>query len=53
MEKLVRWVAWKLPKPIVYWASIRLIAHATQGQFSNQEVPALGAMDALARWRTS
>uniref|UniRef100_A0A6M3XXP5 Uncharacterized protein n=1 Tax=viral metagenome TaxID=1070528 RepID=A0A6M3XXP5_9ZZZZ len=50
MEKFYRWLAWRLPKQLVMWASIRLIAHATQGEYSNQVVPDLSAMDALKRW---
>lgn len=50
VEKVVRWVAWHLPKDVVYWATIRLIAFATSGEYSNQVVPELGAMEALHRW---
>ncbi len=49
-EKIWIWLAWKLPKPLVMWCSIRLLANATQGKYSNQEVPALLAVDALQRW---
>lgn len=49
-ERLTVWLAWRLPKPLVYWATLRLIAHATQGRYSNQVVPDLSAMDALKRW---
>ena len=49
-EKLQIKVAWILPRWLVYWSSIRLIAHATQGQYSHQIVPELGAMEALKRW---
>lgn len=45
-----KWLAWRLPKRLVYWAAIRLIAFATQGSYSNQIVPDLGAMEALKRW---
>jgi len=45
-----RRLAWAMPKKLVYWASIRLMAHATQGEYSNQIVPDLTAMDALKRW---
>jgi hypothetical protein len=45
-----RWLAWRLPRPLVYWAAIRLIAHATQGAHRTQVVPDLAAMDALQRW---
>ena len=29
-EKLHMWLAWKCPKWLVYWCSIRLLANATQ-----------------------
>lgn len=49
-EKTLYWIAWKLPRGVIYWAAIRLVAHATKGQWSGVEVPALNAMDALERW---
>ena len=52
MENVIRWIAWKLPRRLVMWASVRLMAHATQGEWSSQEVPELLAMDALKRWDT-
>jgi hypothetical protein len=42
--------AWLLPRSIAYWAAIRVMAHASQGQWSNQNVPDLTAVDALKRW---
>lgn len=50
IEKIQLAVAWALPRWLVYWAAIRLMAHATQDQYSNQIVPELTAMDALKRW---
>lgn len=50
LDKLAMWLAWKLPKRLVYFCAVRLAANATQGKYSNQEVPALTAMDALKRW---
>ena len=49
-EKIWIWIAWRLPRELVMWCAVRLGAHATQGQWSNQEVPALSFMDALQRW---
>jgi len=49
-ERAYIWIANHLPRRIVYFAAIRLIAHATQGKWSDQIVPELGAMDALGRW---
>lgn len=48
--KLWTWLAYRLPRPLVYWAAIRLMAHATTGQYRDQVVPDLTAMDALKRW---
>lgn len=42
--------AWELPADVAYWAAIRVIANATQGEYENQIVPELGAMEALSRW---
>jgi len=50
-EKLQLWIVYHLPKWVVYMAAIRLMAHATVGEYSNQVVPELNAMDALKRWR--
>lgn len=52
-EKFVMWVAWHLPKKLVYWCTIRLMAHATTDQYSGQIVPELLAMDVLKRWDTA
>lgn len=49
-DKIYTWLAWRLPRRLVYWASIRLMVAATQGKYSSQIVPDLAAMDALKRW---
>ncbi len=49
-DKLLMKLVWALPRSIVYWASIRLFANATQGDYSDQVVPELTAIDALERW---
>lgn len=48
--KLVMWFVWKLPRWLVYWCAVRLMAHATTGQWGHQVVPELTALDALKRW---
>lgn len=50
MDRIWRKLAWAMPRRLVMWCAIRLIAHATQGQWSNQVVPELFAMDAIDRW---
>lgn len=51
-ERIWTWIAWRLPRPLVKWCAIRLMAHATTGPYSHQIVPELRAMDALQRWVT-
>lgn len=51
-EKMLIWIAWHMPKSLVKWCSIRLLANATQGEYSSQVVPELYAMDALKRWES-
>ena len=50
LERLVRWVAWHLPRYLVMWCYIRVVAYATTGKYGNTVVPELTAMDALRRW---
>lgn len=50
LERLRLALVWMLPRWLVYWCAVRLMAHATTGQHSNQVVPDLTAMDALQRW---
>jgi len=49
-DRMQLWFACRLPRWLVRWAAVRLIAHATTGQFSSTVVPDLTAMDALKRW---
>ena len=51
MEKFWMWIAWRLPKRLIYWAAIRVAARATSGPDSTS-APELLAMDALKRWET-
>lgn len=52
-ENFFRWVAYRLPRELVYWAAIRVMASATIGSHSNQIVPELTAAQALERWGRS
>jgi len=45
-------VAWRLPRYLVYWAAIRLGAHATVGTYGETEPDAMSFMEALRRWET-
>ena len=64
MERFYIWLAWRLPRTLVYWAAIRLGANATQEvylggpEYSLEHqveslacsVPELLFLDALDRW---
>lgn len=52
-ERFVMKLVYVLPRSLVYWCAIRLIANATTGIHENQVVPELTAMDALKRWETA
>lgn len=47
-DRLARYLAWLLPRRLVYWSSVRLFAQATGGPWSRQQ--AVTVVDALARW---
>ena len=50
-DKFFLWLAWKVPKKLVYFCAVRLIASATTGKYSNTVVPELTATDAVDRWK--
>lgn len=49
-ERHAMWIAWHLPRWLVYWAAIRLMAHATTGQYGSTDPSSLSVMTALKRW---
>jgi hypothetical protein len=50
MERFWVWLAWRLPRRLTYWASIRLLSAATCGKWENESPSGLLAKDALNRW---
>lgn len=49
-HKFWMWLAWRLPRNLVYMAAIRLVAHATTGEYADTVVPEITAMEAVKRW---
>jgi hypothetical protein len=49
-ERLAIKLAWLLPERLVMWCAYRVAAHATQGEWSNENACEVGMMDALGRW---
>jgi hypothetical protein len=48
--KLVMAFVWSLPRGLVYWCFIRIMAYSTTGKYGDTVVPELTGMDALQRW---
>lgn len=49
-ERLLTWAAWKLPRGLVKWCYVRVVAHATTGRYGDTVLPELTVTDALNRW---
>ena len=58
-EKLVTWFIWHLPRRLIYWATIRLFAHATTipdwretgpAAFEKEYPDTIDLWTALKRW---
>jgi len=49
-DKLSRWIARKLPRRVVYFATLRLIAYATTGKYAQMGISGLYAIVAVDRW---
>lgn len=47
---IAAWLAYSLPRRVVYHAVIRAWAHATTGPWSHVEAPAATALEVLERW---
>ncbi len=50
---LPQWIAWKLPRRVVYFAYIRLHAAATTGRFSNRTPDEVTWSEAVKAWEAN
>lgn len=50
IDKILVWLAWRLPRKIVYFAAIRLMSSATVGKYADSALSKLLAEDALRQW---
>ncbi len=54
IERAKEWlaiqIAYALPRRLVLWCAVRLAVHASSGPYSDEPVPDLKVIDALARW---
>lgn len=49
-DRLAAAIANRLPRRVVYWATIRVGVHATTGPWSDCEVPGVTLPEILTRW---
>ena len=49
-ERFWLWLAWALPRKLVYFAGIRLWSNATTEQWSHIAVPDVMMDEAIQRW---
>lgn len=49
-NQVAKWVAYRLSRRVVYWAAIRLGAHASTGKWSTTMATDMTFFDALERW---
>ena len=50
IERLQVWLVWRLPRWLIYWATIRLWAHATTGRWSHETPVGMEVNEVLKRW---
>jgi len=48
--KLWYWLVERLPKRLIYFCFMRVMAHSTTGKYGNTIVPELSGMDAIKRY---
>lgn len=49
MEKLKMWVVWRLPKWVIYWATVRCITSASS-KMPDRELPTITGAEAIKLW---
>ena len=52
-DKVWMWIAWHLPKELVKWCAIRLMAHATTGQYGQVNTTKTTIIESLQRWEAA
>ena len=50
LNQIIWAIVWALPKRVIYVAGIRMIAHATTGQYAQTDTGDIRAMTCLRRW---
>ena len=50
-ERILMWIAWKVPKPLARWVFVRVAIFGTVGKYSSTVLPEPTIVDALKRWK--
>lgn len=53
LEKILTWIAWHLPRVVIYWAGVRLWTYASWGKWRNECPTSITISTALDRWKQS
>lgn len=51
IDRILSWLAWKLPRRLAYWCAMRVGVNASSGAWSGVVVPSVTVLEALERWR--
>ena len=51
VERMLRKIAWVLPRRLAYWCAIRVVTAASVNDYHNVAMGDIRATDALACWR--
>ena len=46
-----RWIAYHLPRKLIYWCLERVIVFSTTGKYSKTKTDELNIVDAMKRWQ--
>ena len=49
-ENFWRWLAFRVSKHLVYWATLRLMINSPNGKYSGQVVPNISTYEAMNKW---
>jgi hypothetical protein len=49
-DRVWMWLAWRLPRRLVYMAAVRLWSYATTGKYAGVESPTVGLVESLKAW---
>ena len=49
-EQVYMWLAWRLPRDLVYYCAVRVAVAASAGKWAGEVTPGVTVTDMLERW---